>query len=366
MIRRFFAAVALSLLLPFSAFAQVDAGDIPPAGSSENIQAVVTEIEKDWLVGGKRQMIFSAKTVEGDVFRIDTTQGYVEGLRYDLKKGTRVLLEVNRSSDGTTAYLADVVRTGGLLIIFLLFCALTVAIGYWRGLFALVGLGVTLGVLFGFVFPRILAGDNPLLITVAGGVAILAANMHLSHGFSKRTFVAFLSTLGGLIVALIASSAFVKLAHLSGLASEEANFLFWRFGSSAYPQGILLAAIVLGALGVLDDIAVTQTETVAELKHADPKLTPKDLYTRAMRVGRHHIASTVNTLILAYVGASMPLFLLFLSTPGLTLGQFLNTEQVAEEVVRTLAGTAALMLTVPLSTWFAALAERGHTHSHRA
>ncbi len=378
MIRRLFAAVVLALALPFSVFAQTAVGDIPPEGSSRNIQATVTQVEKEWTVEGKRQMIFSAQTGEGDVFRVDTTEGYVEGLRYDIQKGTRVLLEVNSGADGTQAYLADVVRTDGLLVIFLLFCALTVAIGYWRGLFALVGLGVTLGVLFGFVFPRILAGDNPLWVTVIGGVFILAANMHLSHGFSRRTFVAFLSTLGGLIVALVASSLFVKLAHLSGLASEEANFLFWRFGSSTYPQGILLAAIVLGALGVLDDIAVTQTETVAELKHADPKLTPTELYARAMRVGRHHIASTVNTLILAYVGASMPLFLLFLSTPGLTVAQFLNTEQVAEEVVRTLAGTAALMLTVPLSTWLAAFAVRGsdavstegtghgHTHSPHA
>ncbi len=371
MIRRLFAALAFVLLLPYSVHAQTAAGDVPPQGSSQNVQAVVTEVEKDWTVNGKRQMIFDAKTQDGATYRVDTTQGYVEGLRYDVKEGTRVLLEVNSGDDGTQAYLADVVRTDGLLVIFLAFCLLTVAVGYWRGFAALIGLGLTLGVLFGFVFPRILAGDNPLLITAAGGVVILAVNMHLSHGFSRRTFVAFLSTLGGFFLALIASVAFVRLAHLSGLASEEANFLFWRFGSSTYPQGILLAAILLGALGVLDDITVTQTETVAELKHADPSLSAKELYVRAMRVGRHHIASTVNTLILAYVGASMPLFLLFLSTPGMTFTQFLNTEQVAEEIVRTLAGTAALVLTVPLSTWLAALVVRakdghgaGHGHTH--
>lgn len=374
MIRRFFAALVLAFVLPMAAHAQVAAGDVPPADSSSNVQAVVTHVQKDWTVDGKRQMIFDVKTRDGEVYQVDTTQGYVEGLRYDIKEGTQVLLEINKGEDGTQAYLADVVRTDGLLLIFLLFCALTIAVGYWRGLFALVGLGLTLGVLFGFVFPRILAGGNPVLITAAGGVIILAVNMHLSHGFSRRTFVAFLSTLGGFFLALLASVLFVKLAHLSGLASEEANFLFWRFGSSTYPQGILLAAILLGALGVLDDITVTQTETVAELKHANPNFTAQELYARAMRVGRHHIASTVNTLVLAYVGASLPLFLLFLSTPGLTFGQFLNTEQVAEEIVRTLAGTAALVLTVPLSTWLAALVVRssdadhgdGHAHAHRA
>ncbi len=362
--RRFLSILALAIAFvgfafPPAASAQIDDG-FPPHGRSRSVEARVITVERDWTVDEKRQMIFRAVDETGAEYRVDTTEGYVEGLRYDVKRGTRVILEVNEGPEGDVeAFLADVVRTRGLLGVFLIFCALVVAVGYWRGLFALAGLGLTLGILFAFVFPRILAGGNPLLTTAVGGVIILAVNMHLSHGFSRRTFVAFLSTFGGLLVALLASVVFVKFAFLSGLASEEANFLFWRFGSTAYPQGILLAAMLLGAIGVLDDIAVTQTETVAELKHANPALTSRDLYTRAMRVGRHHIASTVNTLVLAYVGVSMPLFLLFLSMPDITVSQFLNTEQVAEEIVRTLAGTSALILTVPLATWLAALTARG-------
>lgn len=337
-----------------------------------SVRATVTEIERDWTEDGRRQIIFSARDDEGTPYRVDTSQGYLDsGVRYDVRPGTRVILQVVNTQDGSTdVYLADVVRVNGLFWAFLIFCLVSLLVGLWRGLLGLLCLTATVAVLFGFILPQILAGASPVPVTVLGSIAILAINMHVSHGFNRRAFSAFLSTVVGLLLAVAASVFFVKLGALSGLATEEANYLFLQLGGAAYPEGLLLAGIILGAVGVLDDIAITQSETVGEIALADPRLGVRELFSRSMRVGRHHIASTINTLVLAYVGAALPLFLLFMSLPDLHVFDFLNIEAVAEEIVRTLAGTIALVLTVPLSSLFAAWVcvrypkSEAHPHHH--
>ncbi len=324
---------------------------------SRQVEAVILSIEQDRLLDGKRQVIFEARTDDGERVRVDTSERYTEGPGYRLRPGTRVVLQFSTSEDGTSSvFLTDVVRTRALFFILVLFVLCTVLVGWIRGALSVVGLALTVAILFLGVFPAILAGLPALPVTLLGGMVILAVNMHLSHGFNRRTFVAFGSTVAGLLLSLLAAEVFVWLANLSGVASDEAALLFFQAKHPIHPTGILLSAIILGAAGVLDDIAITQGETVAELHHVNQKLSVRELFTRAMRVGRHHIASTVNTLVLAYVGASMPLFLLFLNNVNLTIWQFINTEGIAEEIVRTLAGTTALILTVPIATWFAALA----------
>ncbi|MFC1787959.1 YibE/F family protein, partial [Patescibacteria group bacterium] len=213
-------------------------------------------------------------------------------------------------------------------------------------------------VLFGFVFPQILNGLDPVLATVIGSIVILLVNMHLSHGINKKTFVAFLSTFVGLILVYVFAKFFVALTQLSGQASDEAALLFQTTDQIALPAGLLLATIILGATGVLDDITITQSETVGELIDTNPAMDRKEIYQRAMRIGRHHIASVVNTLVLAYAGVAMPLFLLFMLREDIGILRFINEEVVAEEIVRTIAGTLALVLLVPLSTWFAVMAQK--------
>jgi uncharacterized membrane protein len=186
--------------------------------------------------------------------------------------------------------------------------------------------------------------------------------MHLSHGVNRHTFFAFLSTLGGLGLVLLFTQSFLWLARLSGLASEEGTLLFWELDPVQAPVGILAAGIILGSVGVLDDIAITQSETVRELLLANGHATRRDLFKQAMRIGRHHIASTVNTLILVYAGAALPVFLLFMNQFG-GYHEFLQNELVAEELVRTLAGTSALVLLVPISTWFATINHKIDNHS---
>lgn len=359
-------APILSVLLlgacwPWPAFAQAPA---EPAAESRDAQATVTRVIEDRVVDGRRQMRFEAKAGD-ETFQVDTASSYTEGLRYDIDAGDRVILVLLPDGEGGyDAQLSDVVRTRGLLLVFAAFAALTVAVGLARGITSLVGLALTLVILFGLVLPRILAGADPVAATALGGAGILAVNMHLSHGFNRRTFVAFLSTAFALGLAVLFARLFTAWGRLSGLGSEEAVFLSWQMGTGWDARGILLAGVILGAVGVLDDVSVTQTETVAELSRANPTLSPKELFVRAMRVGRHHIASTVNTLTLAYAGASLPLFLLFLKS-SVSYATFANAEVVAEQVVQVLAGTSALVLAVPLSTWMAARfgAGKGDVHN---
>ncbi|MBI1907905.1 YibE/F family protein [Candidatus Uhrbacteria bacterium] len=330
------------MAMPFVAIGREE----PPAGSRE-VEAEIVEIIDDAYQDGIRSIEFYADGEDGQRYRVNTLNSFTEGMQFNLEPGDRVIL--------SPAYLADVVRTGALVWIALFFAIITIAVGLRRGVFALVGFAATIGILFWFVFPRILGGADPVFTTAAAAILILAINLSLSHGLTRNTAVAFGGTAFGVVLAWVLSAAFVAFAKLSGLSSEEATFLYWQFGGLASPAGLLLAGIILGAVGVLDDIAITQCETVAELKAANPRFTRRELFVRAMRVGRHHIASTVNTLVLAYVGSALPLFLIFLADHNVSLWRFLNTEAVAEEVVRTLAGTSALVLTVPLTTFLAAM-----------
>ncbi len=348
----------------FLAFAFISVCLAPVIARAEEItndnapfRAVVESVERTYADDqGRPQASFTAEGDDGATYRIDTIDSLGNGLHYDLGVGDRVALERLVSPDGTQAvYFNDVVRTGGLWVIAVVFALAIVVVGLLRGVMALIGLAVTVALLFGFIVPSILAGKDAVLVTIAASLVILAVNMHLTHGWKRQTAAAFGSTVAGLLLAWLFGKWFVDLAALSGLTSEEGSLLYLEhLPATINTSGILLAGIILGATGALDDVAIAQSEIVSELREANPSLTKRELFLRAMRVGRHHIASIANTLVLAYAGAALPMFLLFWSTRSLSIGDFLNTEAVAEEVVRTLAGTVALVLTVPISTWLAA------------
>jgi hypothetical protein len=228
------------------------------------------------------------------------------------------------------------------------FAAGVVLLGRLRGLLALVGIGVSLGVLLVYVFPALLDGSNPLGVALTAATIIAVVALYLAHGFGVRTTVALLGTLASLTLTAVLAVAFTGAAALSGLASEESITLL-SFAPGLDFRGLLLAAIVIGTLGVLDDVTVTQTSAVWELHRADPATGPRQLYRSAIRIGRDHIASTVNTLVLAYAAAALPLLLLFTQS-GLPFGDVLTTETVAVEVVQTLVGSIGLVASVPLTT----------------
>jgi uncharacterized membrane protein len=233
-----------------------------------------------------------------------------------------------------------------------LFAAAVLLLGRWRGLAALVALALSFVVLLFFVVPAILAGHNPLAVAVVGACLIMFAVLYLTHGPSARTSTAVLGTLLSLALIGALSAAFSAAAQLTGLDDQTRN-LIASLGTGVDARGLLLAGVVIGALGVLDDVTVTQTSAVWELRHANPDMSARGLFAAAMRIGRDHVASAVNTLVLAYAGAALPLLLLFsLSRQG--FGNVVTSQDVATEVVRTLVGSIGLVASVPITTALAA------------
>jgi uncharacterized membrane protein len=265
--------------------------------------------------------------------------------------GRHVLLGHQPDVRGFEYVYLDPDRRSPLLLLTVLFAAAVVLLGGWRGAASLVGLVATLVVLFLFIVPAILRGRDPLLVSVVGSVLIAYLALYLSHGFGSRTTVAFLGTLGGLACAALLAVAFMGLAEITGLASEEALYLS-AVGTGLDLRGLILGGMIVGALGAIDDMTVTQASAVWELRAADPSMPRRRLLRAGLRIGRDHVASTVNTLVLAYAGASMPVLLLFLLSDQ-SASTVASSEIVATEIVRTLVGSIGLVASVPITTWLA-------------
>jgi uncharacterized membrane protein len=260
-----------------------------------------------------------------------------------------VLNDAGADVDAAARYsFADVQRRMPLVILALVFGVAVVALGRLRGLLALVGIGITVAVLLGFVFPALLRGASPLGVALTGGIVIAVSTIYLAHGLSDRTTVALVGTIASLLLTAALGAGFGAAAHLSGLASDESLNLL-AFAPELDFRGLLLAATILGALGVLDDVTITQVSAVWELHDTDPRVGARQLYSAGIRIGRDHIASTVNTLVLAYTAAALPTLLLFTQS-GLAIGEVLTAETLAVEIVQTLVGSIGLVASVPLTT----------------
>lgn len=345
----------LITLFPFVTHAQeqTEPTTIDTSAQVESIQEEQLEPTEEAYQVIEVQII-SENEYQNRTFTIDSRDGYTAGLRYPVKTGQEVKVSLVSMPDGSvTAFLTDVVRLNPLMWLVILFIVITLLVGLLRGFTSLLGLGLIMVVLFGFIIPNLLAGRDPILFTLIGAAAIMLISVFGTHGLRRESMAAFLGTLAGLILTGALAKIFVPLTGLTGLADNDAARLQLEAGLHLDMQGILLAAIIIGALGVLDDVTVTQSETVFELKKTDVTLGPAKLAQKALRIGRHHIASVINTLVLAYAGASLPLLLLFFTVDVTTI-DFINSELVAEEIVRTLVGTIGLIITVPLATWIAA------------
>lgn len=240
------------------------------------------------------------------------------------------------------------------------FFGLILIFGGLKGLGSILGMVVSFTVLIGFIVPQILNGRDPLLVSIIGSLVILLLTIYLAHGISKKTTSAVISTFISLVLTGILAFVFVRLFHLSGLGDEN-SYMLQMGNLQINPQGLLLGGIIIGALGVLDDITTTQSAAIFELFKMDRKLSVTDLFVKGYTIGREHIASLVNTLILAYAGASLGLFVIFVLNPNQTpLWVILNSETMSEEIVRAIAGSIGLILAVPITTIIASyIAKRG-------
>ncbi|APE22758.1 MULTISPECIES: YibE/F family protein [Streptomyces] len=329
--------------------ASVNAGQVPPTGDTSTPQG--------------REAV-NAQQGDCDKATIEVTSGPEKGRRFteivqpdaprQLHEGQGVVVAYAPDAPRDLQYsVTDVNRKVPLAVLAGIFALAVVVVGRMRGVMALVALVLSFLILTFFILPAILEGSNPLVVAVVGSSAIMLIALYMCHGLSARTSVAVLGTLISLMLIGLLGSVFIDWAALSGNTDDNTGLIH-----GLYPDidmsGLLLAGVIIGSLGVLDDVTVTQTSAVWELHQADPGMGPRGLYRAAIRIGRDHIASVVNTLVLAYAGAALPLLLLF-SIAQSSMGTVANSELVAEEIVRTLVGSIGLVASVPVTTALAAL-----------
>jgi uncharacterized membrane protein len=231
-------------------------------------------------------------------------------------------------------------------VIALLFAAVIIAVARWRGFASLLGLAFAGFILVKFMFPALIAGSNPTLVGLVGSAAIMFVVLYAAHGFSARTTTALVGTMFGLIVSAAIGFAATKWAHLTGVAAED-DYVLAAAAPDLRLTSVVICGIIVAGLGVLNDVTITQASAVWELADSSPN--QQHLFSRAMRIGRDHIASTVYTIAFATAGASLSVLLL-ISVYNRPMLQVLQTEQFAGEVIRTLVGSIGLVLAVPLTT----------------
>ena len=362
--RRFAAAVIAPIaLVTFAALLWMwpsDGIEDPEPTGVEQIDGSVTGIESEPCAEALPDDVNgcgSARvTLDGDVPQDEIEVALPNGPGAPrIAQGDDVVLIEGEGPDGVVYAIVDHQRGTQLWLLAAAFALALIAFGRWRGLTALAGLAVTFLLLVFFVVPAILAGQPPLLVAIVGSAAIMLTVLYLTHGFTLATTVAVLGTLSSLVLTGLLSALAVASMHLTGITDDISSSV--GVTHQVNMQGLLLAGIVIGSLGVLDDVTVTQSATVAELARANPAYGHRQLYTAGARVGRAHIASVVNTIVLAYAGSSLPLMILIVANSD-SLGAVVTDQLIAQEIVRSAVATLGLVAAVPITTGLAAFTFR--------
>ncbi|MGH8907069.1 MAG: YibE/F family protein [Egibacteraceae bacterium] len=329
--------------------------------TTDLVDAVLLEVlaipspDPQVLLPGAKDVLVTARIEDsGEVVTFDMTDETGDSL----SAGQKVRLAVTETPEQPTIYYVnDFRRAGPMTLLLGLFLCVVVAFGRLQGVRALLGLAASFVVIIGFMVPAILADRPPVAVAVVGSLLIMVTTLYLSHGWSVKTTAAVVGTAAALLLTAALAAAFVSASQITGMASEDARLANLSVGGLSL-RGLLLAGVIIGGLGVLDDVTMSQASTVFALRRANPKAGFSELVREALSVGRDHIAATVNTLFLAYAGASLPLLLLF-STGIDPAGIIVTSETVAVEVIRALVGSIGLIAAVPLTTAMAAAVALG-------
>lgn len=331
------------------------------AFTSQTTRARVSKIiEEGQITVAEHQQpyqVLRVELLEGEYKGIPIEVDYGKNqLRSDTNRfvpGDEIYVQVGKDLNGfVTAYYTDYVRTKPLLILLGVFVAAIILMARWKGLGSLLALAFSMLMITGYIIPHILAGEDPLRVSLIGSTILLATTLYVTYGWNMKTHASVLSMVLALLLTGFLSVFFVSLTRLTGSGQENALFLIQFSSISINLRGLLLGGMIIGALGVLDDLVSSQSSAVFEIYDANPELGFRRIFQKSMRIGQDHVAATVNTLVLAYAGASLPLLLLF------TLGSgdyvfLLNLGFMAEEVVRTLVGSLGLIAAVPITSLIA-------------
>jgi uncharacterized membrane protein len=295
---------------------------------------------------------FAPELTVGDEIRVSRPAGVPTGEATAGVGATDEEVAAHGSAPPAAFTFVDFDRRSSMLWLAAAFAALVILFGRLRGALSLVGLVLSLAVVVLFIVPAILDGTSPLLVAIVGSLAVMLITISLAHGLGPKSLAAILGTSASLVLVAVLAVVFTELANLTGLAEEQSTLLQLS-GAELSLSGLLVAGMVIGALGVLDDVTVSQASTVLALRRSNRELGFAELYRRAIDVGRDHVSATVNTLVLAYVGASLPLLLIF-GSGELGLLDAANVETVADPVIAMLVGSIGLIAAVPITTALAA------------
>lgn len=333
------------------------------AFGSETLRARVTKIieEGEIDLGGtiQRYQVARVEPLEGKYRGIEMEMDYgrrgILSTAVYLQPGDTILVTIGARPDGIlTVYFADFERATSLLWLTAIFVIVILVMSRWKGLRSLLSMAFSLLVIIGYIIPHILAGEDPLWVSIIGSVILLGVTLYLTYGWNLKTHAAVVSMMLVLLITGTLAGLFVSFARLTGSGDENSLFLIQMLNTQINLRGLLLGGMIIGALGVLDDLVTTQASAVFELHHANESLEFWKLFRAAMRIGQDHVAATVNTLVLAYAGAALPMLLMFSLGRG-NYGFLVNFEFIAEEIVRTLVGSLGLVSAVPLTTAIAIL-----------
>ncbi|MDP1715625.1 MAG: YibE/F family protein [Anaerolineales bacterium] len=362
------------LLVAAIVYAVLSKVQLPGDGFStfgaDTVRAEVVQIVEEGQVdmGGIQQtyQIARVNILEGEYagipMEIDYGKRQIRSDDYLMNPGNKIMVSISKTPDNVVnAYFVDYVRAAPILWLTAIFAIAIILISSWKGVRALLSMAFSLYIIIGFIIPHILIGEDPLRVSIIGSIILLAVSLYLTYGWTLKTHAAVISMMLVLLLTGALSGLFVVFAKLNGTGDENVMFLMQLMETPINLRGLLLGGMIIGALGVLDDLVTTQASAVFELHHANPALGFRRLYNSAMRIGQDHVAATVNTLVLAYAGASLPMLLMFSLGRG-DYGYLINFSFIAEEVVRTLVGSLGLIAAVPLTTAIAIfLAQRAES-----
>lgn len=286
----------------------------------------------------------------GQTFSVTYGKNQVRSDETRFKVGDQVYIMIGQGPDGSLkATYTDFDRTGVLLLLLLVFVLAVLAMGRWKGFGSLVSLCFSMFIILAYIIPHVLTGDDPVQVSLIGSGILLGVSLYMTYGWNLKTHASVISMVITLLITGLLTALFVDMAHLTGYGDENALYLIQLSSVQINPQGLLLGGMIIGTLGILDDLVTSQSAAVVEIHGANPTLNFKQTFLRAIHIGQDHVAATVNTLVLSYTGASLPLLLVFTLAQG-SFQYLVNTEMLAEEIVRTLVGSLGLVAAVPIST----------------
>ncbi len=383
--------LVIAAIIFFFAWPYINNVELPGEGFSTfgagTVRAEVTQIieEGEIDMGGRTQtyQIARVNILDGEyagiIMEIDYGKRQVRSDDYMLSVGDKVVVSLSKTPENViNAYFVDYVRITPILWLTGIFAVSIILISRWKGVRALLSTVFSLYIIIGYIIPHILVGEDPLTVSIIGSIILLGVTLYLTYGWTLKTHAAVISMIIVLLLTGALSAIFVVFAKLNGTGDENVMFLMQMMETPISLRGLLLGGMIIGALGVLDDLVTTQASAVFELHHANPNFNFRGLFNSAMRIGQDHVAATVNTLVLAYAGASLPMLLMFSLARG-DYGYLINFSFIAEEIVRTLVGSLGLIAAVPLTTtiaiffatraeslgkWEQFLGPEGDGHSH--